>query len=299
VKQVIDLDSKSAVTIFSSVKIPRDNPKEELGIVDLENYISQAIWKLFDVSRGKASERLKVNEVDLLLTDARVMQIKIDGHQIINPHGFTGKELEVMLGITMVKRNSFYDDLQPLEGGAVRSYLLTKKLGIKEAIYIELGNKWTTLFAIKPSETAYLSEFEWGYDNIIFAIQEHLDISDYAARNIYPRFAKKLVSPHVGNRFEKIFDKVFMEFVSGLTLKIKNIQAQGPYKLPPIYIKSFFPIPDSVHHKKLSICGKQIRLLPCSEDVDIRLFVEDEIHELYKELNELAQRRIKWLMPTG
>jgi len=50
-KEIIDLGSDSAVTIFSFVEIARKNPNEDLGMLDLQNYISQAVWKFFDSSR--------------------------------------------------------------------------------------------------------------------------------------------------------------------------------------------------------------------------------------------------------
>ena len=114
-REILDLDSRSAATIFSFIKIPRDNPREELGMVELENCLSQAIWKMFDGIRERISERLNVDGADLLLTDARVIGIKVDGHQIINPSGFTGKELEILLSVTMVRRDKFVEDKELFE----------------------------------------------------------------------------------------------------------------------------------------------------------------------------------------
>jgi hypothetical protein len=298
-KGILDLDSKSAVTIFSSIKISRDNPREELGMVDLENCISQAIWKLFDTSRSEAAERLRINEVDLLLTDARVMQMKIDGHQIINPHGFTGKELEVLLAVTMVKRDSFLEESNPFEGGVVRAYLLGKEIGCKKALYIELGKKWTTLFLVQPSHISYLSEFEWGLENVIDALKGELGVSDNASRDIYLRFTEGLVSDHIAKTLEKIFYKAFGEFINGVTLNINNSPDLRSGKAFPMYLRPFFPVPESVYTKRFSFDGKSAKFLTVGDIVDLQLFVDDEVHEIYRELNELAKRRIKWLMPTA
>ena len=70
-KALTPLDSKSAVTVFKSVRIARSNPREELTPVDLENLLAQALWRSFDQLRNDAAARLQVNEVDLLLEIGR------------------------------------------------------------------------------------------------------------------------------------------------------------------------------------------------------------------------------------
>src|SRR3989344_5432625 len=188
--RILDLDSKSAVTIFTLVTIPHDNPRQEIGLTDLENYISQAIWKTFDQCRNEAAARLEVNEADLLLTDARVMEIKIDGHPVINPHGFTGSKLDVVLSITMVKRDKFIEEADViLEGGSVRAHLLAKNQNLEDVIYIEVKDDTTTIFQITPEKTAYLSEFDWGEKELAELLKEELGLmDDHSAREIHLRY---------------------------------------------------------------------------------------------------------------
>jgi len=296
-KNILDLDSKSAVTIFSSVTIKRDNPREELGMIDLENSISQAIWKLFDGSRREAAERLQIGEVDLLLTDARVMGMKIDGHQVINPHGFKGKELDVILAITMVKRNQFVDETNPIEGGSARAYLLSREKKLSDALYIEIGDDWTTLFSVKPKHISYMSDFNWGISRVIELMRKKLEISESVAREFYSRLTLGDTSPHILKQLEKVFYDAFSEFVDGLAEGIKEF-SKSKTKFPPVYLKSFSPLPDSVFRKRFSLDGKQVRLLPTGEGIEVQVFADDELHTTYQELNDLARRRIKWLMPT-
>src|SRR3990172_6535352 len=200
-REIVDLDSGSAATIFSFIKIPRDNPREELGMIELENSLSQAIWKMFDGIRVSVSERLGVDEADILLTDARVIGVKIDGNQIINPSGFTGRELEILLALTMVKRDKFF------------------------------------------------------YDTLA-------------------------------------------EFINGVIIGIKSAR-NTKNDLPPIYLHTFFPIPEGLHRKRFSFGNKRMRFLPSAAGSDIEVFASDEVHNRYDELNQLARRRIKWLMPTA
>ena len=299
--RIIDLDSKSAVTIFTLVTIPHDNPRQEIGLTDLENYISQAIWKTFDQCRNEAAARLEVNEVDLLLTDARVMEIRIDGHPVINPHGFTGSKLDVILAITMVKRDKFIEEADIiLEGGSVRAHLLAKGENLSDAIYIEVKDDATTFFRITPHRTAYLSEFDWGEKELTKLLKEELGLrADQTAQAIYLRYIKEELSEKAAKKVNKIFHDAFGTFVNGGVMTLKNFLKPRSDKLPPIYLKSFFPLPEDVYKKRYAFNGKKIHFLNTSNNLALQDFVSDHIHSVYEELNGLAKRRIKWLMPTG
>ena len=298
-KEILDLSSGSAATIFSFIKIPRENPRDELGIVELENSISQAIWKMFDGIRGEISGRLGVDEADLLLADARVIGIKIDGHQIINPSGFTGHELEILLAVTIVRRDRFVEGKALFEGGSVRAYLIAKERGFGDALYVEVGDVSTTIFSIAPTGVSYARDFEWGVKNIVESIAKELGVMATTASGIYDRHAGSRVSEHVMKRLDKIFYNAFADFVSGVTLHIVGLAQNGKSKLPPIYLNTFFPIPEGLHRKRFTFGNKQVRFLSPTVETDVAQFADDEVHNIYDELNQLARRRIKWLMPTG
>jgi len=296
--EYIDLDSKSAVTIFSYVDILRDNPNEELSMIDLENHISEVIWKLFDSLRKDTAKRLDINEVDLLLTDARVMGVRIDDNDVINPEGFTGKKLEILLSITMVRRDKFAESAYLCEGGSVRAFLLSREIKHKNALYIESHDDVTNVFSISPTSISHLSEFDWGGQEVLDYIRDELGICEDATREVYERYTGGDISSHIGRKFDNMFYTAFDDFVDGLTASAKNSLPGRGGDLPPIYFKSFFPITDTVHNKKFTIGNKKLSLLHVDDSVEVDAFVEDNTHEIYKDLNNLAHRRIKWLMPT-
>jgi len=298
-KEIVDLDSGSAATIFSFITIQRDNPREELGSIELENSISQAIWKMFDGIRGEISKRLGVEEADLLLADARVIGIKIDGHQIINPSGFKGNELEILLAVTMVRRDKFVENSELFEGGSVRAYLIAKENGFEDAVYVEVGNDSTTIFSISTSGISYVKDFGWGNKNVVTSISEELGVMPTTATGIYNKHAGGAVSEHVNKKLDKIFYDSLADFVSGVADSIKDVGQGKNSKLPPVYLNTFFPVPDGLYRKRFAFGNKRIRFAPPSVDIDIGSFAGDEVHNIYDELNQLARRRIKWLLPTS
>ena len=54
-----------------------------------------------------------------------------------------------------------------------------------------------------------------------------------------------------------------------------------------------------MHSKRFTVGDKKLNLLPVDDSVDVGTFIASDAHEIYRDLNDLAHRRIKWLMPTG
>ncbi len=309
-KTLIPLDSKSAVTVFKSICILRTNPREELTSVDLENILAQALWKSFDRLRGGAAERLQTDEVDLLLTDARVIGIKIDGHRVHNPEGFTGREIELTLCLTIVRR-----DKLPAEGGeifeegSVRAYLTAIETNKDGMIYVDSGSDLTTVFLVAPELTSYLGEFGWGQNDLVRAFTSGLDTAAETGKALYLQYAGGGASPRVTKRLDEIFYNSFGTFVNGITMAIRNSfeprltgsgsgrgrSALVKEQLPAVYLRSFI-LPESVWSKNFFLGDRKTRFMPAPE-VDLVGFIDDNQNSVYGELNRLARRRIKWLMP--
>jgi len=311
-KALTPLDSKSAVTVFKSVRIARSNPREELTPVDLENLLAQALWRSFDQLRNDAAARLRVNEVDLLLTDARVAGIRIDGHQVLSPEGFTGREIELQLCLTIVRRDKLPEKGGIVfEEGSVRAYLTAVKAKEIEIIYVDSGDDITTVFGVAPGLTSYIGEFKWGRNDLVEAFAAGFGTAAEVGNALYLRYAAHEISPRVRKRFDEIFRSSFGTFVNGLTMAVRNSieprltesrskvhrRAAGASRLPAIYVRSF-ALPGAVWGKSFTVGDRKVKFMPAPE-VDLNEFAGDGRGEIYGELDRLAKRRIKWLMPNS
>ena len=311
-KALTPLDSKSAVTVFKSVRIARSNPREELTPVDLENLLAQALWRSFDQLRNDAAARLQVNEVDLLLADARVVGIRIDGHQVLSPEGFTGREIELQLCLTIVRRDKLPGNGgMVFEEGSVRAYLTAAKAKEIEIIYVDSGDDITTVFGVAPGLTSYIGEFKWGRNDLVEAFAAGFGTAAEVGNALYLRYAAHEISPRVRKKFDEIFRSSFGTFVNGLTMAVRNSieprlteskpkahrRAAGASRLPAIYVRSFL-LPGAVWGKNFTVGNRKVKFMPAPE-VDLNEFAGDGRGEIYGELDRLAKRRIKWLMPNS
>ena len=217
--KVIGLDSNKAVTVFYSVDLPHQS-HGEINEADLENYLSKAVWKSFDALRGLAAGRLDVGEADLVLAGVRVVGIKVDGHEVINAYGFAGKNVQISLCITMVKRGLIEEPkvkekegVEMLEAGSVAAYLLSRKLNIPNLLYAEPGEEITSFFYVSPEGAAYIREFTWGRQDIIKVFGDSFAVPEEAAWSVYQKFLAGGLSLPVAGKLEKLFAEVFKRFM--------------------------------------------------------------------------------------
>ncbi len=294
--KLLGLDSSEATTIFSSILILRDS-KKPLTEVDLENYISQAIWKFFDRHRSEAARRLKINEIDIVLNDARVVRIKVDGHQVLNPEGFEGKEIEICLGGTLMERNKAVNSMHVFETGTLNAYLLLKDKGIESAIYAEIMDDITRVFFTTDTYTSFLDEFDWGKNDLLESISLKLGIDMQTSEGVYESFLNNQVSTRIEKLIKEIFDSSFSNFIKGLDACVNNFSSLGTLKNHPIFVKSF-NFPESIYSKQFPI-GKNKSKIIKPKELEFERMLSVHIYDLHKDLNNLAQKRLKWLMPSS
>lgn len=297
--KIIELHPDQAVTIFSSVKIVREHPTRALTPVDLENYISQAVWKFFDRCRGEAAGKLGIREIDLALSDVCITGVRLDGHQVINPIGFTGREFEVGLTLTVTKKDMTPDNGYLVEGGSMRAYILAKLLGLGKAFFVESGDKTTSIFVINGSDIHHFSSFQWGGDNIVEVLgRDVLEADKGVLSSLYHKYAKGDVSERLSRRMDKPFYQALAPFVNDVFMNIRNAGGMRFNTPPTIYFHPRFPVPAGMYRRHFPFGSSKLKLLPAEGDLDVEQFINENIHGVYEELNELAARRIKWLMPT-
>lgn len=302
--RVFGLDSQLAVTVFSSVVVPHES-RGEISEADLENYLSKAVWKSFDVLRKEAAERLGVSEIDLILAGARVVGMKVDGHEVLNPHGFVGRTLEISLCITMVKRGVLESGkdknneagVEIFEKGSAAAYLLSRLLGLSRLLYIEIEDDKTKLFLVTPIRTSYLNEFDWGKSHIAETYASSFGVPTETAFEIYGSFIKGDVSLTVLEKMRRVFYSAFKKFIDGLTVNVKNFPDLDLKRLPPIYIRSNFPLPEEMSKRAFMLGKKRARFISLDKEMDIGDLVNNSPYNAYEWLNQLARRRIRWLMP--
>ncbi|RJP44334.1 hypothetical protein C4587_02035 [Candidatus Parcubacteria bacterium] len=252
-------DPSLALTIFVPVRLDRQPAaaREALTLVELENLIAQAIARIFGQCRKQASVALGVDEFDTVLVGSRASSFKIDGHRVVNPAGFPGQRIEVVLELTLAARHVFEDWKEFFNGrsgfffteSARAGLLALSKIRGPSVNLITLRPRGASVFILEPAAAGpviYREELKWETERPLRMFSEALGVVPELAEELYRRYFEGHVSPHVSRWVERALKPVFGELFYGL----RKTRLAGS-----TYIDSSIPLPFEFpkRHGKMTI----------------------------------------------
>jgi len=101
---VVVTEPRASTTVHTSSKIIREEFQKPIDDSDLDNYISQSIWKVFDRYRAWSSQKMGIEEMDLIVADVKIRNFNVDGHRVLRPMDFSARTIEVFLNLTFAPR---------------------------------------------------------------------------------------------------------------------------------------------------------------------------------------------------
>lgn len=320
-KIIISLDSRLGTTLYSSISLVRSNPKEVIDEADLDNLISQAIWRFFDKNRWRIAKKMEIDEVDVLLSDVRIRDLRIDGHRVVNPLGFKAKSVEIIFSQTLVGRELMraVKDLIPkenitliTEAGTALSHVFSRVLEEENFYLANLFPGHTSVFSVAGLRLAHHDGFDWGGDNLIHFLRRQFCLDPDTADSLIQNYVAGNASQGFLRRFENILVKELYGFSNG-------IESLLPDEQSAVYLNSFFTVPPIVYSGRFqNRFKKPIKLFPLSPEIitaklgytvqfKSRIPVRNQLSLLgailevkflpaNNTLSHLANRRLRWLV---
>jgi len=318
-KIVATVHPSLATTIPIPLDLPRDKAeiKFEITLAEVENIIAQAMGKIFNQCRSEAAQRLGIHELDTILVGAQARHFKIDGKSVINPTGFTGKKISLVLELRFTTRELFEDLKQffnaPdafffLEGPQSRltSIARTRKLPVTLIVSENGGAAVYVLAEGKEGyPVLYREKLGWDFDELINRIAAELGVSFGNAEKLYEAYRSGKLSAAAARGFKRILDPVVLRFEEALAKeKLRgSVYIDAPHELPYALpyrasgaILESLPIAEIFHELDFpgEIDGRGIpnrilgrHLLP---------FLEAYFDRSNSEINQKLRRRLHWLL---
>lgn len=322
----IGIDSKFASTVYSSIALVRNNARDLIDEADLDNLISQAVWKFFDRHRLRVAQKLGVNDFDVLLTDVRIENIKLDGHRVLNPVGFKARTIEVGLCESFTSR-TLINDLKAImpaenirmisESGTAWAHLVSRSHRGSEFALANVLSSQTSTFVTDEARLAYHKNIDWGEENLMKSLVEDLKVEAGTARDIFNLYLNRQTSESFSKKLERILNQSLSVLAESLSAALAGSEA----KL--IYLHSLFNLPELVFAPSFkNKFNFSVRLEPLthsfiSENCGFHLkfnkgvppkivfsaaalvleALSEPNYEAMKQMSQMAKRRVRWLMP--
>lgn len=321
-KIILNLNSRFVTTIHSSISLVREKSKIPIDEADLDNLVSQAIWKFYDRQRGKVASKMQINDLDVLLSDAQIKGIKLDNHKVVNPIGFSAKSVEFQLSATFTARDCI-NGLKTIlpreqvvfigEDGPTLAYLISHSCKESSFLAASISPEETALFVAKENAINFLDTFSWGELTLKNALADYLSVSSEVAGEILKKYALGQTSLFFTRRIEKFLLDELQVFANGLDSFLKKTDVRT------VYIQSFFHMPPVVFTQAFrNRFSQSVRILPVYDgligeklEFDLKLNKGYEISNSFsaisgimanyfypqsEQIKKIAKRRIRWLI---
>jgi len=319
---ILNLDSNLALTIYSSVSLIRPKSKELIDEADLDNLISQAIWRFFDKQRPKAAKKMGVEEIDVLLADVRIRGVKVDGHKVVNPLGFKAKSVEIYLSETLAVRD-FIRGVRELtssnkiifvsEAGTTLSHALLNSVNENKSLFlVNLFPNQTAVFHASVGHLYHIDNFDWGGNSLLQNLNNNFKLDDVVSRTLIEIYNKNGGSPYLIKKLENIFMEecqILANGIESLAPETGNVYINPYFNFPSCLVSERFESKfnknfkirllstDEVMKKmgftiQFSKSVKEIKNLSTLSSVLLEVFYMPK----NEKINYLANRRVRWLL---
>ncbi|MDD4761599.1 MAG: hypothetical protein PHZ25_01050 [Candidatus Pacebacteria bacterium] len=329
--KIIVIGASSFVfTVPAWVRVDRENSKEEINEGEIENLISQAVWKFLNLFRPQAVNLLNINESDILLSGIRNLSVKVNGHKVLNPIGFKAKTVEFLIEETFVNRD-YYRDLEDALGRKFKIEFISE-LGLVDSEIIFRSFNFENSFSLLrffPESVLILKSFyknvsqedisppvlreesflEWNSSFLPSCLGKKLNLDNETSLKIIDLVSKK-------NSSAKIEKFVKDSLIEEWDIFFKKISSKGKLeKENKIFVLDEKNIPDFIFNKKNKPKLEKPDVLKIIEKLGFSVFFkvsELEIESVFSslagfleyyfssredQLNKMARRRAKWLIP--
>ncbi len=318
-KVIVAADSSLATTIPIPLDLVRERgaEKSEVVLPELENLIAQGMGKIFNQCRSEAAKRLGIHEIDTIMVGAKARNFRVDGHLVVNPVGFTGKKISLLLELTFTGRALFEDlkqffnapeDFFFAESAQARVASLARARKLPLNLIVDEGPRGAALFIFENTKDGhpvlYREKLMWSFDVLFLRIAAELGVSALAAKEMYRAYVSEAMSEGAARAFKKIIDPAVEQFLKEIGKgKLKGFvyvdaEHEMPFPLPHRHGTATFdrfPLAEIV--AQLGFADREGKY--CGPDAVVSRhllpFIEAYFDKSNSEINQKLRRRLHWL----
>ncbi len=246
------LDHRRAAVLSTPIVLTRSDSISELRQSEFENLVSHGLWKLVNTHRPVVAAAMNIPETRVRLADADVMQIKLDGHRVVNPIGFAARSVELWYRETFVDEVLLKhlgealteDNLNSIvETPAMIAQLIARARPQESFLFVSVGAEESFIYYVDHLACAYVDSFHWGTKTLLGGVAHQFGMTNEVVSELLSQYGAGRVSVAVRRAVEAA--------ASGeLAILSNGIAAHQPKTGElPIYIHSAVSLPGFLFDK--------------------------------------------------
>ncbi|MDI6820970.1 MAG: hypothetical protein QMD65_02200 [Patescibacteria group bacterium] len=316
---ILGFNSKKATTIESVVNLKRPESSMPLNEAEIDGLLFRGLWEFLNHYRSWAAKKMNISEIDLILANIEVTDVRLGNHRVFNPEGFRSKDFSLRFRGTFIPRSA--SRIVERFRGWAKDFIVVETIAILTSVLakfndlvVHTSHEQTTVFVSKEDESLYLKSCDWGRKHILKALAEDFKVNEDIAFLILNKYLEARVS----SKFQRFIEQKIREQIKSFFQMLSPLFTSVSMPRPIVHFYFRFTIPfletffNQVHFRLASVC-EILRLQGFSIDVHKRiknfstklnqsalaLLVYPFGSPKYEFLNQLLRRRAKWLIANN
>lgn len=242
---VVSLSHASAAIVHGTIALSRSDPKADITQAELENLISQGLWRLYTDRRGEVAAHMGVTDAAIALADADILTVRLDGHRVVNPVGFTARTVEFCCRQTFVISEVYQalletltgDNLQAIVEGPALWVSLFARLRPAPQLFIYVGSRQSFVYTGSEQEFGFIDSFAWGTQALLTGVGSAFGVSATDARTLLDRYAAREAS-------SRVLRAISASASGELAMLANGIASHQPASPVPVFVFAPLPLPE-------------------------------------------------------
>lgn len=210
---------------LKKVAFNRKNPEKIITQDESKIIIENAIGSAEKEIALQFTKKSGILPQDIKFVDAKVLESKINGYEISDISGSSGKDLEFKVLASFLPQGYLKDFNEAQVMSPIKNLYL---IGISDGVFLDVGGDVTQMCLIKDGNVEIIDEIDLGSKNFSSAISKTLGMRDSEARFFKERYSKGELSDDARERTKEILSNALLEWQSALKLKLEAIKGLIP-----------------------------------------------------------------------
>ncbi|OGZ58250.1 MAG: hypothetical protein A3B96_03485 [Candidatus Spechtbacteria bacterium RIFCSPHIGHO2_02_FULL_43_15b] len=212
----------------------RENPGKEIDNVEFINILQKIQQRNFEAIRRDFKKETGRSELEVRIVNSAIQEVKIDGYQVVNAIGFSGKEVVVSLFNSYIAEEHLNDFLKIVkslklelasiacEPFAVFSSVSKGEKNASEFILIDIGGSVTEVALSRKGRLEDIRSIPIGGTSFTRSISEGLKVGFWEAENIKCGFYQGNMSRSAAKKINDLLARDMEVFLRGLSMVLSD-----------------------------------------------------------------------------
>ncbi|MFH0969561.1 MAG: cell division FtsA domain-containing protein [Patescibacteria group bacterium] len=231
-KGIVGIAGELVKGTTTTVHYERAQPESKIDLPELKNIIQKVQEKAYERIESQLAWETGQNDIEIKLINAAIVDVRIDGYQVVNPIGFQGRDVSISIFnayapmIHLGALQTIADELGiDLISIAAEPYAVARSVDYDDildfsAIFIDVGGGTTDIAVVRNGGLEGTKMFALGGRAFTKRLSQELNISFDEAENLKIKYSEGKLGYDVSAKIEEILRGDSMVWLGGVELSL-------------------------------------------------------------------------------